>query len=156
MPHDLSGPLHQLIGNRQNELGLADHELSKMLGYESLTPLRLIKSARMRLPIAKVASLALALELPADELLELHLSECAPEVLKALEECVGVLTITPHERRLVHQLRVYSGGLPASIFPFRTYGMTAVVAVEEAQPEGPLVSQDVGAPESGTATAKPS
>jgi hypothetical protein len=155
MPHDLRGALHQLIGNRQNELGLADGELSKMLGYESLTPLRLIKSARMRLPIAKVASLALALELPADELLELHLSECAPEVLKALEECVGVLTITPHERRLVHQLRVYSGGLPTSIVPFRTYGLTAAVAVEEAQPEGPLVGQGIATSEGSTSTAKP-
>lgn len=146
MSHDLNGPLHRLIGNRQNELGLADHELSKMLGYESLTPLRLIKSNRMRLPIAKVASLALALELPADELLELHLCESAPEVLKALEECVGVLTITPHERRLVHQLREYCGGMDASIFPFRTYGMTAVVAVHEVPPEGPLVSQAVATP----------
>jgi hypothetical protein len=142
MPHHFSGPLHQLIKDRQAELGLADAPLSKMLGFESPTPLRLIKAGRMRLPTALVANLARALELPPDELLELHLLENAPEVLRAIEECMGVLTITPHERRLVQQIRTLCAGMPASIFPFRTYGLAGVIAVEEAQPEGPLVSQE--------------
>lgn len=142
MSLDVTGPLHDLINRRQGELGLADHALNKMLGFESPTALRLIKAGRMRLPITKVASLARALELPAGDLLELHLSECGPEVLNAIQECMGSLTITQYERRLLATIRTLSCGMPTSITPFRTHSMVGVIVVEESSPEGPLVSQE--------------
>jgi cyanate lyase len=80
-------PLHQLIEARQRALNLSDEEFSQALGFDSTTPLTMIKAGHMMLPIAKVAVVAQCLDLPADQLLLRHLTERAPEVLKALQDC---------------------------------------------------------------------
>lgn len=141
MSHPLTGPVRELISNRQCELGLSDADLCKMLGFDTPTALRLIKAGHMTLPITCVAALARALELPPDELLELHLRERSPQVLQAIHDCFGASSFTPHERRLLQTIRELSAGMRTSIFPFRANGMTAVIAVDEDPPEGPLVSQ---------------
>ncbi len=109
--------LAHLIARGQESLGLDDAALADALGYDSPAVIGVIRSGRMRLPMNKARALADALELDAGEVMRQVLLETSPAMLQSIEECLGPLTLTSTEKRLVLKLREAAAGqAPAPLF----------------------------------------
>lgn len=106
-----------LIRRAQKSLNLNDEAIAKALGYENPTVVRLIKAEQMGLPLKKAAALADVLDLEPSAVMRLMLEEKAPEMLAAIEECMGPLDLSPGEKRLISTLRKSAHGRePTPIF----------------------------------------
>lgn len=99
-----------LTARRQTELGITDEQLALALRYERPTVVNMIKQGMIKLPVQKVSALASALSLDPANLLRLHLSESAPEVLAAVDSLLAAPTLTANEKELIESYRRLTRG----------------------------------------------
>lgn len=93
------------IDQNQRRSGVSDEVLAHALGYENPKVVELIKSGAMSLPVNKAVLLARAIGVdPGDMLLRL-LEDISPDLRAAVEDCVGVLSMSAGEKRLLNALR---------------------------------------------------
>ncbi|WP_439518432.1 hypothetical protein [Hydrogenophaga sp.] len=102
--------LKQLIAERQADLELSDHDLALAMGYDSPTVVTMIKSGGMRFPINKARALADVLHVEPGAVMRMLLGETSPEMLKGIEDCLGPLSLTRTEVRLIRKLREAAAG----------------------------------------------
>lgn len=106
-----------LIARAQKALDLSDQQIAHALDYKNPAVVQMIKGGQMRLPLNKAAPLAKALEMEPGEVMRTLLGEHTPEMLEAIEECMGPLTLSPGEKRLITTLRKSAQGRePTPIF----------------------------------------
>jgi transcriptional regulator with XRE-family HTH domain len=99
-----------LITERQTELGITDEQLAVALDYDRPTVVNMIKQGMVKVPVQKITALAGALSLDPAYLLRLHLSECMPEVLAAVDALLIPSMLTANEMELVNSYRHLSKG----------------------------------------------
>lgn len=122
------------IASRQAHCALTDEALAAQLGYDQPAVVRMMKSGAMRVPISKIPSLARALKVEPGDAMQLVLKETCPDILAAIEECVGPLRLTDKEQGLIKALRRASGG--ADIAPIFFEGAPVIAVVVGYGPHG--------------------
>jgi hypothetical protein len=95
----------QWLANQQTLAGVTDEELASALGYESPKVIQMFKSGGMKVPINKVPALADALDLHPGLLMRRVLNDVSPELLQAIEHCLGALCLSEGEQKLIAAIR---------------------------------------------------
>lgn len=100
----------QWLAEQQSLAGVTDRVLANALGYESGRVIELFKSGQMRVPFSKAPSLADALCINPGALMRRLLADADPELLHAIEQCLGALSLSDGEQRLIQAVRRVSPG----------------------------------------------
>ncbi len=95
----------QWLADQQTLAGVTDEELASVLGYESPKVIQMFKSGGMKVPINKVPALAGALDLHPGLLMRRVLNDVSPELLQAIEHCLGALCLSEGEQKLIAAIR---------------------------------------------------
>lgn len=119
--------IKDLIALQQEGLALSDQALADALGYEHSRVIQMIKAGQVRLPMNKAAALARVLEVEPGDVMYLLLMETSPDMLKAIEECMGPLSLSDGERRLLMALRRSAGGRQSAPIFFDGAPIVAVI-----------------------------
>lgn len=119
--------LKEMITLKQEGLGLSDEAITDALCYEHPRVFQMIKSGQMKLPMNKAAALAVVLEVEPGDVMRLLLLETSPDMLHAIEECMGPLALSPGERRLLMALRKSAGGRETAPLFFDGAPIVAVI-----------------------------
>ncbi len=93
------------IDQNQQRSGVSDEVLAEALGYMNPKVVELIKSGAMVLPVNKAALLARAIGVDPGDMMVRLLQDISPDLLAAVEDCVGVLSLSAGEKRLLNALR---------------------------------------------------
>ena len=93
------------LADQQASAGVSDEVLASALGYESPLVIQMFKSGDMKVPITKVPALARALNLNPGLLMRRVLNDVSPEMLHAVEHCLGALSLTEGEQKLIAAIR---------------------------------------------------
>jgi len=126
-PKSRATTINDMITQQQAVLGLSDEAITDALGYEHPGVLQKIKAGLMRLPMNKAAALARALAMEPGDVMHLLLTETAPEMLHAIEECMGPLSLSPGEKRLLMALRKSANGRETAPIFFEGAPIVAVI-----------------------------
>lgn len=126
-PKDRATTLKDMITLQQEGLGLSDSAIADALGYANPRVIEMIKNGLMKLPMNKVATLANVLEVEPGEVMHLLLAETSPEMLNAIEVCMGPLCLSPSEKRLLMALRKSAGGRETAPIFFDGAPIVAVI-----------------------------
>jgi hypothetical protein len=126
-PKDRATTLMDMITLQQEGLGLNDSAIADALGYANPRVIEMFKNGLMKLPMNKVATLANVLEVEPGEVMHLLLAETSPEMLNAIEECMGPLCLSPGEKRLLMALRKSAGGRESVPIFFEGAPIVAVI-----------------------------
>lgn len=100
----------QWLAEQQSQAGVPDQVLADALGYGSARVIEMFKSGQMRVPFSKAPSLADALGINPGALMRRLLADADPELLHAIEQCLGVLSLSDGEQRLIQAVRRVSPG----------------------------------------------
>ncbi|CAN7260352.1 hypothetical protein [Acidovorax delafieldii] len=95
----------QWLADQQALAGVSDEALASVLGYESPKVIQMFKSGDMKVPISKVPVLADALDLNPGLLMRRVLNDLSPEMLHAVEHCLGALCLSEGEQKLIAAIR---------------------------------------------------
>lgn len=95
----------QWLADQQTLAGVTDEVLASALGYESPKLIQMFKSGDMTVPITKVPALADALDIKPGDLMRRLLADTDPELLQAIERCLGPLCLSDGEQRLIQAIR---------------------------------------------------
>lgn len=95
----------QWLADQQTLAGVTDEALASALGYESPKVIQMFKSGGMKVPINKVPALADALDLHPGLLMRRVLNDVSPELLQAIEHCLGALCLSEGEQKLIAAIR---------------------------------------------------
>jgi hypothetical protein len=125
--HQAAQTLVELIARQQAGLEITDQVIADALGYESVKVVAQIKSGQMKLPMSKVRALAKLLEVEPGDVMHMLLRETAPEMLQSIEECMGPLSLSPGERRLLMAIRKSAQGRKIAPIFFDGAPVVAVV-----------------------------
>lgn len=113
----------------QARAGVSNELLATALGYESARVIEMFKSGQMRVPFSKAPSLADALNINAGALMRRLLADADPELLHAIEQCLGPLSLSDGEQRLIQAVRrVRPAREPVPVMFDRDAIITLVVA----------------------------
>lgn len=93
------------LADQQALAGVSDEALANALGYESPKAIQMFKSGDMKLPITKVPALSDALDLNPGLLMRRVLNDVSPEMLQAIEHCLGALCLSEGEQKLIAAIR---------------------------------------------------
>lgn len=119
----------QWLADQQASAGVSDEALASALGYESPKVIQMFKSGDMKVPIVKVPALADALDLNPALLMRRVLNDLSPEMLHAIERCLGALCLSEGEQKLIAAIRkVNPSKEPVPIMFDRDAIITLVVA----------------------------
>ena len=119
--------IQDLITLKQKGLGFSDEALADALGYDHPRAIQMIKTGQMRLPMNKAVALAKALEVEPGDVMYLLLMETSPDMLHAIEECMGPLSMSHGETRLLMALRKSAGGRETAPIFFEGAPIVAVI-----------------------------
>lgn len=100
----------QWLAEQQSRAGVSDELLAGAMGYESARVIGMFKNGQMRVPLHKAPSLAQALGINPGTLMRRLLTDTDPELLQAIEHCLGVLDLTTGEQNLIQAVRRVSPG----------------------------------------------
>lgn len=95
----------QWLAEQQSRAGVPDQVLADTLGYESPRVIGMLKTGQMRVPFSKARSLADALKINPGALMRRLLADADPELLHAIEQCLGPLSLSDGEQRLIQAVR---------------------------------------------------
>jgi hypothetical protein len=126
-PKTRAASIKDLIALQQEGLSLSDEALADALGYEHPRVIQMIKAGQVRLPMNKAAALAGVLEVEPGDVMYLLLMETSPDMLKAIEECMGPLSLSAGEKRLLAALRRSAGGRETAPIFFEGAPIVAVI-----------------------------
>lgn len=93
------------IDQNQRKAGVSDEVLAHALGYENPKVVELIRSGAMVLPVNKAALLARAIGVEAGDVMVRLLEDISPDLRAAVEDCVGIHSLSAGEKRLLNALR---------------------------------------------------
>lgn len=113
-PEQPKATIAALIARGQRSLDLSDQQIAQALDYKNPAIVQMMKSGQMRLPLNKAAPLAKVLDMEPGDVMRTLLGENSPELLTAIEECMGPLSLTAGEKRLITALRKSSQGRDAT------------------------------------------
>lgn len=108
-------PVKQLLAVKFAETGLSNAELANKLGYESQNIISMLKAGSMRVPVNKVAVLAVVANIDPVFLLEKVMTETQPEVWDALKSIIGNQLLTKKEMALVDHIRATLNGVEVDL-----------------------------------------
>jgi len=123
----VAGSVAELIARWQQGLELSNLQVAEAMGYDTAAVTRMIMTGQMRLPLNRVAQLAHAMDFDPADLMRRLLAETSPDVLAAIEACVGPLLFNLGEKRLVAALRRSGNG--KALTPVYIDGATIVAVV---------------------------
>lgn len=126
-PKTRATTIKDLIALQQEGLSLSDEALAEALGYEHPRVIQMIKAGKVRLPMNMAATLARVLEVEPGDVMYLLLMETSPDMLHAIEECMGPLSLSPGEKRLLLAMRKSAGGRESAPIFFDGAPIVAVI-----------------------------
>lgn len=117
-----------LLEKHINVASMTQLDLARTIGYENPNIITMFKKGSTRVPLEKVAPLAVALDLDPAMLLRLWFQTFVPEALVALEEHMGMVltrsekswvvglrdtfkTVPPYDRRIDKDLKALMGSV---------------------------------------------
>lgn len=122
-------PTPQWLADQQAVAGVSDEVLAHALGYVSPSVVQRFKAGDMKVPVDKATALALALGLSPGVVMRRLLHDLDPDLLQAIEHCLGPLTLSDGERRLIAAVRKRNPGRePVPVMFDRDAIITLVVA----------------------------
>lgn len=121
------GSVFELINEAQAALRLSDKDIAENLGCEKSVVTQILKTGKMRLPIKHVPLLAELLDLEPGVLMRKVLKEISPDVLQAIESCLGPFDLSPTETHIITVMRKSSGGRDMATVHFGKESIIAVI-----------------------------
>lgn len=119
----------QWLADQQALAGVSDQVLASAMGYQSARVIEMFKAGQMKIPFSKVPQLASALDISPGLLLRRLLQDTDPGLLHAVEHCMGALSLSAGEQKLIKAIRkVNPGKEPVPITFDRDAIITLVVA----------------------------
>jgi len=100
----------QWLAEQQSRAGVSNELLATAMGYESVRVIEMFKSGQMRVPFNKVPPLADVLDIEPGSLMRRLLADADPDLLHAIEQCLGVLNLSDGEQKLIRAVRRVSPG----------------------------------------------
>lgn len=119
--------LSELIERQQMALELSDKDIADALGFQGTNVIELIRSGQMKLPMNKACALGQVLEVEPGDVMTLLLRDTSPDLLKVIEECMGPLSLTAGEKRLLMAMRAAAGSRAVSPLFIEGAAVAAVV-----------------------------
>lgn len=116
------------ITKSQAALHISDEALAEQAELPHPRMITMIKSGKMKLPLGMVRQVAQAIELEPGTLMRLALDEVEPGLSDEIEQCMGPLTLTPGEARLIMKLREQAKGRDFSPVMFSGDSVVALIA----------------------------
>lgn len=98
------------LAEQQARAGVSNELLATALGYESARVIEMFKSGQMRVPFSKAPSLADTLGINPGALMRRLLADADPDLLHAIEQCLGALSLSDGEQKLIRAVRRVSPG----------------------------------------------
>ncbi len=95
----------QWLAELQSRAGASNELLASAMGYESARVIGMFMTGQMRVPLNKAPSLAQALGINPGTLMRRLLTDTDPELLLAIEQCLGVLDLSAGEQKLIQAVR---------------------------------------------------
>lgn len=128
---DLSGhpstTVAEQIAKSQEFLQMTDEELAMRAALPNPSMIAMIKKGTMRLPLGMVHQVAKALDVEPGTLMRLALEEMQPGLALQIEQCLGPLTLSAGEARLIMALRDQAKGRDVSPVMFSGDAVVAVL-----------------------------
>lgn len=119
----------QWLSEQQSRARVTDQELATALGYESTKVIEMFRTGQMRVPLNKVPPLASALNIEPGVLMRRLLADVDPDLLDAIEHCLGAICLSNGERKLIEAIRKANRGAePVPIMFDRDAIITLVVS----------------------------
>ncbi|MGY3264585.1 hypothetical protein [Lysobacter sp. HA35] len=80
-------------------------EIAREAGFDSVNTISMIKTARTKIPLARIPALAKVLDADPKEMLALALEAYQPELYDVLSTIAPSMLVSEQELRLIHSLR---------------------------------------------------
>ena len=119
----------QWLAEQQALAGVSDAELARALGYETAAVVPLLKAGQMKVPAVKAPVLASVFGVSPEAVMRRLLRDMSPELLHAVERCMGPFSLSDGERKLIAAIRkVNPSSEPVPLMFDRDAIITLVVA----------------------------
>jgi predicted DNA-binding transcriptional regulator AlpA len=102
--------LATFLTEHQNRLTKSDEQMAEALGFSRASIYTLIKEGKMKMPTSKVPLIARALDVPAQDVLTVLLTEYDPELLAVINKAWGPTQLTAGEKKLLSAYRTLAKG----------------------------------------------
>ena len=96
----------EFLTGKIDQSGKTQRDIAEEIGYDNPNVIIMIKQGHTKLPLTTVGSLARALDIDPAPLLRLVMLEYLPDTYRAIEDCLGTMILTEHERELVEVYRL--------------------------------------------------
>lgn len=116
------------ITKSQAALQISDEALAERAELPDALTIKMYRSGYMRMPLSLVRQVAQAIEIEPGALMRLALNEIEPGLADEMEQCMGPLTLTPGEVRLIMKLREQANGRDFSPVMFSGDSVVALIA----------------------------
>jgi hypothetical protein len=101
MPNSKPKTVAEFISEQIDKSAKTQFEISREAGFETPNLITMLKQGKTKIPINRVYSLAVALDIKPRHLLRMVLEEYLPETLLAIEASWGELLLSPDEEGIV-------------------------------------------------------
>lgn len=101
-------PLRQAIHRHMEEKGVTIEALSNAMGFENPKIVQMYLQGIGKIPMSRFMPLVADMNIEVATLVKMWLTECAPDILEALERLPAPPLLTESERRMIRHLRTYT------------------------------------------------
>src|SRR5665647_999557 len=96
----------EFLTSKIEESGKTQKDIATEMGYDNPNVITMFKQGLTKIPLTAVGSLARALDIDPAYLLRLVMTEYLPDTYRAVEDCLGTMILTSHERELIEVYRL--------------------------------------------------
>ena len=96
----------EYLTRKIDESGKTQKDIATEIGYDNPNIITMFKQGLTKLPLTTVGPIAEALDVDPAHLLRLVMNEYFPDTYRALEDCLGTMVLTEHERALIEAYRL--------------------------------------------------
>ena len=95
----------EYLTRKIDESGKTQKDIATEIGYDNPNIITMFKQGHTKLPLTTVGPFAEALDVDPAYLLRLVMAEYYPDTYRAVEDCLGTMILTEHERILIDAYR---------------------------------------------------
>lgn len=96
----------EFLTSKIDKSGKTQKDIATEIGYDNPNIITMFKQGLTKIPLTTVGPLASALDIDPAYLLRLVMTEYFPDTYRAVEDCLGTMILTEHERTLIEAYRL--------------------------------------------------